>query len=60
MLKVYEFGGRKYRFEEGEQPEGAKLVEAKVKVVVPETKIVLPEVKAEPKTTTRRKSTKKG
>lgn len=59
MLKVYEFGGRKYRFEEGEQPEGAKLVEAEVKVVVPETKIVLPEVKAEPKTT-KRKSTKKG
>lgn len=60
MIKVYEFGGRKYRFEEGDQPEGAKLVEAKVKVVVPETKIVvLPEVKAEPKTT-KRKSTKKG
>lgn len=58
MIKVYEFGGRKYRFEEGEQPEGAKLVEAKVKVVVPETKIVLPEV-AELKTT-KRKSTKKG
>lgn len=59
MIKVYEFGGRKYRFEEGKQPEGAKLVEAKVKVVVPETKIVLPEVKVEPKTT-KRKSTKKG
>ena len=26
MLKIYEYNGLTYQFEEGEQPEGAKLV----------------------------------
>jgi len=42
MIKIYEFGGSKYRLGEGEQHEGAKLDEAKEKVVVPETKIDIP------------------
>lgn len=64
MIKIYEFGGRKYRFEEGEQPEGAVLVGAKVKMVTPEVKIILPETKEvsdKPVTPKKpRKSTKKG
>lgn len=66
MIKIYKINGRKYRFQEGEQPEGAVLVGAKVKMVVPQVKIVIPETKEEaivetedkPKRT--RKSTKKG
>lgn len=67
MIKTYVFGGRKYRFEEGEQPDGATLIEkpvAKVKMVIPETKVIEPETKVEePKTKTvtpKKKSTKKG
>lgn len=65
MIKIYEFGGRKYRFEEGEQPEGAVLVGAKVKMVTPEVKIIIPETKEvsddKPVTPKKpRKSTKKG
>lgn len=65
MIKIYEINGRKYRFQEGEQPEGAVLVEAKVKMVKPEVKIVIPETKnvVEDKpveTKKPRKSTKKG
>lgn len=65
MIKVYRINGLKYRFEEGTQPEGAELVEAKVKMVKPEVKIVIPETKdvVEDKpveTKKPRKSTKKG
>lgn len=55
MIKIYEFNGRKYRYEEGTQPEGAILLEkaepvAETKVVEPKTKVVKP----------RTKTTKKG
>lgn len=39
MLKIYEYNGLTYQFEEGEQPEGAKLVEQ------PEAEEEQPEVK---------------
>lgn len=47
MLKVYEFQGLTYQFEEGKQPAGAVLVDApKAKAVEPETKAVKPANKA--------------
>lgn len=43
MLKIYEYRGRKYQFEEGKQPAGA--VEAR-KVAPPEKVAEMPEEKA--------------
>lgn len=61
MIKTYLLNGMKFRFEEGEQPEGATLLEkkpvAKVKIVEPETKVVEPKTKT---VTPKKKSTKKG
>ena len=31
MLKIYEYKGHTFQYEEGEQPEGAKLVQPKTK-----------------------------
>jgi hypothetical protein len=57
MLKIYEYCGQKYQFEEGEQPAGA--VEAKT--VTPPEKVAEPEAKAaEPKTKARKPSNKSG
>lgn len=65
MIKIYTLNGKRYRFEEGKQPEGAVLVGAKVKMVTPEVKIIIPETKEvsddKPVTPKKpRKSTKKG
>ena len=43
MLKIYDYRGQKYQFEEGEQPDGA--VEAKT-VTPPEKVAEMPEEKA--------------
>ena len=58
MLKIYEYRGQKYQFEEGEQPAGA--VEAKKKKVMPPEKVAEePEAKAAaPKTKARKPSNK--
>ena len=56
MLKIYEYRGQKYQFEEGEQPAGA--VEAKT-VTPPEKVAEEPETKAAaPKTQARKPSNK--
>ena len=38
MLKIYEYNGRTFQFEEGEQPAGAVEVGAKAKAVEPPKK----------------------
>lgn len=38
MLKIYEYNGKTYQFEEGEQPAGAVEVEVKAKAVEPPKK----------------------
>jgi hypothetical protein len=38
MLKIYEYNGRYFQFEEGEQPAGAVEVGAKAKAVEPPKK----------------------
>lgn len=43
MLKIYEYRGQKYQFEEGEQPDGAVEVR---KVAPPEKVAEMPEEKA--------------
>lgn len=57
MLKIYEYNGLTYQFEEGEQPEGAKLVKQQ-----PEAEEEQPEVKeakpANKARTTRNKAAK--
>lgn len=52
MLRTYKHDGKMWRFEEGEQPEGAVLVE--VKAAKPET----PETRA-PKAAAKRRASKK-
>lgn len=42
MLKIYEYGGRTFQFEEGRQPEGAvevKKAEPKNKAIKPANKV---------------------
>lgn len=50
VLKIYEYGGKTYQFEEGTQPEGA--VEVKEKAAEPQNKAVKP---ANKKRTVKRK-----
>ena len=38
MLRTYKWAGKMWRFEEGEQPEGAVLVEAACKGETPESR----------------------
>lgn len=52
VLKIYEYGGKTYQFEEGTQPEGAVEVKLEKKAAEPLNKAVKP---ANKKKTVKRK-----